>query len=147
MAPSRTEPSAAAATGRWQRVATPALTIGGLAVATLALRVRDPHDQYSWGLCPSAALGFSCPGCGGLRAVNDLTHGDLGAALSSNLLLVVLVPFAIVALGLWVVDRWRGSPPTVPWQPAASATCPQRCSRSSCSPWSAISAFGSWLAP
>ena len=43
-------------------------------------------------MCPSAALGLSCPGCGGLRAVNDLTHGDLGAAASSNLLLVVADP-------------------------------------------------------
>jgi Protein of unknown function (DUF2752) len=116
MAPSRTEPSAAAAVGRRQRVAAPALTIGGLAAATLALHVRDPHDSYSWGICPSAALGFSCPGCGGLRAVNDLTHGDVGAALSSNLLLVVAIPFAVVALGLWAADRWRGAPPTIQWR-------------------------------
>jgi len=115
MAPSRTESSAAAALGRRQRVAAPVLAIGGLAVATLALHVRDPHDQYSWGLCPSAALGLSCPGCGGLRAVNDLTHGDLGAAASSNLLLVVAMPFAVVALALWAVDSWRGTPPTIPW--------------------------------
>jgi hypothetical protein len=115
MALSRTDPSAAIA-GRWERVAAPALTIGGLAAATLALHVRDPHEQYSWGLCPSAALGFWCPGCGGLRAVNDLTHGDVGAALSSNLLLVLAIPFAVLALGLWTVDRWRGTPPTIPWQ-------------------------------
>jgi hypothetical protein len=119
MGPSRTEPHAAgpplAAAGRWQRVAAPALTIGGLAAATLALHVRDPHEKYSWGLCPSAALGFACPGCGGLRAVNDLTHGDVGAALSSNLLLVVVMPFAVVALGLWAADRWRGTPSTIPW--------------------------------
>jgi len=114
MAPSRTEPTAAAAVGRRQRMVAPAVTIGGLAVATLALHLRDPHDKYSWGLCPSAALGFSCPGCGGLRAVNDLTHGDVGAALSSNLLLVVAIPFAVVALGLWAADRWRGTPATVP---------------------------------
>jgi hypothetical protein len=108
MALSRTDPSAAAIASRWQRVAAPALTIGGLAAATLALHVRDPHVKYSWGLCPSAALGFSCPGCGGLRAVNDLTHGDVGAALSSNLLVTALVPVAAVLLGLWAVDRWRG---------------------------------------
>lgn len=115
MALSRTDPTAAATASRWERVAAPALTIGGLAAATLALHVRDPHEQYSWGLCPSAALGFWCPGCGGLRAVNDLTNGDVGAALSSNLLLVVAMPFAVVALGLWTADRWRGVPSTVPW--------------------------------
>lgn len=115
MALSRTDPTAAATASRWERVAAPALTIGGLAAATVALHVRDPHEQYSWGLCPSAALGFWCPGCGGLRAVNDLTNGQVGAALSSNLLLVVAMPFAIVALALWAADRWRGVPSTIPW--------------------------------
>lgn len=86
----------------------PTATIGGLAMATVALRVRDPHEQGSWGFCPSAALGFYCPGCGGLRAVNDLTHGDVGAALSSNLLLVVLMPVIIALIASWTVDRWRG---------------------------------------
>ena len=118
MALSRTDPTAAqaATASRWQRVAAPAFTIGGLALATVALHVRDPHDQNSWGLCPSAALGFSCPGCGGLRAVNDLTHGDVGAALSSNLLLVVAMPLAVLALALWTLDRWRGTAPTIPWR-------------------------------
>jgi hypothetical protein len=86
----------------------PTATIGGLALATLALHVRDPHQHGSWGLCPSAVMGFYCPGCGGLRAVNDLTNGDVGAALSSNLLVTLLIPVAIVLLCLWVVDSWRG---------------------------------------
>jgi len=90
------------------RMLAPALTIGGLALATLALHVRDPHQHGSWGLCPSAALGVYCPGCGGLRAVNDLTNGDLGAAASSNLLLVALLPLAVFLLGRWAVDRWTG---------------------------------------
>ena len=93
---------------RWELVRAPVLTIGGLAAATLALYVRDPHQQGAWGICPSAALGIYCPGCGGLRAVNDLTHGDVGAALSSNLLVTVLLPFACVALAWWAVDRARG---------------------------------------
>ena len=95
---------------RWQRVAAPVATTVGLGLLTAALHVRDPHNDYSWGLCPSAALGFWCPGCGGLRAVNDLTHGDVAAAASSNLLLVIAIPFAVVALGLWTLDRWRGVP-------------------------------------
>lgn len=93
---------------RWERVRPPVLVIGGLAAATLALRLRDPHAQGSWGLCPSASLGIYCPGCGGLRAVNDLTYADLGAAASSNLLLVVLMPAVIVLLALWAADRWAG---------------------------------------
>ena len=65
---------------RWGRMRAPLVTIGGLAAATVALHFRDPHVQGSWGFCPSAAMGFYCPGCGGLRAVNDLTNGEVGAA-------------------------------------------------------------------
>jgi hypothetical protein len=93
----------------------PGLTIGGLALTTLALHLRDPHQHGSWGLCPSAAMGIYCPGCGGLRAVNDLTHGDVGAALSSNILVVLLIPVAVVLLGVWATDRWRGRSRHVSW--------------------------------
>src|SRR4051794_32581230 len=83
---------------RWQRLAGPAVTLGGLALATLALHVRDPHQSGSWGYCPSAAMGIYCPGCGGLRAVNDLTDGHVGAAASSNLLLIALMPLLMFML-------------------------------------------------
>ncbi len=101
------------------RVVAPAAVIGGLAMATLALRLRDPHQNGSWGLCPSAQLGFWCPGCGGLRAVNDLTHGQLDAAFSSNVLVVTLMPLAVFLLARWTLDSWRGvrrepSPRTTP---------------------------------
>jgi len=94
----------------------PTATLGGLAIATLAVHLRDPHEKGSWGFCPSAALGFYCPGCGGLRAVNDLTNGDLGAAASSNLVLVVLLPFVVVALVVWTLDRWQGRTRQPPWR-------------------------------
>ena len=107
MAPPSAQATAVPPT-RLRRMVAPAATAGGLAIATLSVHLRDPHEKGSWGFCPSAALGFYCPGCGGLRAVNALTNGDLGAAASSNLVLVVLLPLAIVALGVWALDRWRG---------------------------------------
>ena len=91
-----------------RRVMAPAATIGGLALATLALHLRDPHESGSWGLCPSAALGFWCPGCGGLRGVNDLTDLRFADALSSNLLLVVVIPVVVFLLGRWALDSWTG---------------------------------------
>ena len=93
----------------------PATTIGALALATVALHLRDPHGSGTWGYCPSALLGFYCPGCGGLRAVNDLTNGDLGGALSSNLLVTLLIPVAALLLALWALDRWRGQTRRIPW--------------------------------
>jgi uncharacterized protein DUF2752 len=80
----------------------------GLAAAAL-LHLRDPHDAGSYGYCPFLALtGRPCPGCGGLRAVNDLTHGDVMGAVSSNVLAVALVGVVGVAWLLWAVRSWRG---------------------------------------
>ena len=103
-------PAAARTTpGRLRRVAVPAATFGGLAITTAALHLRDPHIDGSWGLCPSEAFfGIYCPGCGGLRAVNDLTHGDLGSAASSNLLFFVSIPLVVFLLARWGYDAWRG---------------------------------------
>lgn len=80
----------------------------GLAAAGL-LHFHDPHSSGAYGFCPFLLItGRPCPGCGGLRAVNDLTRFDLSAAVSSNVLAVGLVGALAVAYGLWVVRRWRG---------------------------------------
>lgn len=80
----------------------------GLGAAVL-LHLHDPHSSGSYGFCPFLALtGRPCPGCGGLRAVNDLTRGDFVAAVSSNVLAVAAVGVLSVAWVLWVVRRMRG---------------------------------------
>lgn len=95
---------------RRERLRAPLVTIGALAAATLALHLRDPHERGSWGVCPLSLLGIYCPGCGGLRAVNDLTDGDVRAAASSNVLVTVGIPVAVAALALWFLRAWRGVP-------------------------------------
>lgn len=94
------------------------LLAGGVLALSVALHLRDPHESGSWGFCPWLLLtGTHCPGCGGLRAVNNLTHGDLAAAVSSNALFVGCAPLAV---GLWVRSlrqRWRGV--RQPWPPGA----------------------------
>lgn len=81
----------------------PAATAGVVLAWTAALRLRDPHVAGSWGTCPFLALtGLPCPVCGGLRAVNDLTHGDVLAAVGSNLLVVAVLPVALVWWGMWL---------------------------------------------
>jgi len=94
---------------RSERIRGPLLTAATIGAATLALHVRDPHVTHSWGVCPLYALtGIYCPGCGGLRGVNDLTDGHLGQAASSNLLLVLAIPVALVAFGRWSYGAWTG---------------------------------------
>ena len=100
--------------GRLQRLAPPLAAGAVAALGTVALHVRDPHSSGSWGYCPTALLGFSCPFCGSLRAVNDLTHLDLAAAASSNLLLVVAAPLVVAFWARRVVACWRGGAAMTP---------------------------------
>ena len=79
----------------------------------------DPNVAGHYPTCPFLALtGLYCPGCGALRVVHALGHGDLMAALASN-------PFAVVALGylavtwvLWLKRTVTGGRPrwlAPPW--------------------------------
>ena len=102
-------PSRAGHRTRWDRIKGPTLLAGAVLGASVLLHLRDPHQGGSWGYCPWLMLtGTYCPGCGGLRAVNDLTDGDVAAAASSNLLFVVSIPFLVLAWGRTMVDRWWG---------------------------------------
>ena len=93
---------------RLRRIRAPMLVAGVVLVASVLLHVRDPHQSGSWGLCPWLVLtGSYCPGCGGLRAVNGLTRGDVAAAASSNLLLLASLPLVVGWWARWVLVRWQ----------------------------------------
>jgi Protein of unknown function (DUF2752) len=92
-----------------RRLAAPAGSAFAAAVAVTLLAVRDPHTSGSYGHCPFLAVtGLPCPLCGGLRAVADLAHGQVRAALLSNALVVVLVIGSAVVWTGWTVRRGRG---------------------------------------
>lgn len=74
----------------------------------MLLHFRDPHQSGSYGFCPFLLVtGQPCPGCGGLRAMNNLTHGDVIGALSSNAMAVVLLAVMSVAGTIWFYKRLR----------------------------------------
>jgi hypothetical protein len=46
--------------------------------------------------------GLACPGCGSLRAVHNLLHGEFAAAFRLNPLMMVLLP---AVAGMWLARR------------------------------------------
>jgi hypothetical protein len=46
--------------------------------------------------------GLACPGCGSLRAVHNLLHGEFAAAFRLNPLMMVLLP---AVAGMWIARR------------------------------------------
>lgn len=95
---------------RRRALATPVGVAAVAVTAAAVLHFRDPHSAGSYGVCPMYALtGLWCPACGGLRAVNDLTNLDVGAAVSSNVLIVPFVAVLVIAWIGWTVRRWKGT--------------------------------------
>jgi hypothetical protein len=92
----------------------PPLGVAALAAAAVAVvAVVDPNEPGHYPTCPVLALtGRLCPGCGSLRAVHAMTHGDLGAAVGLNVLAVLAVLPLLVIWVRWLRRSWTGSPRT-----------------------------------
>lgn len=84
------------------------LFLGGLA-GLVWLFVVDPSDVGGVPGCPfHAATGLYCPGCGTLRCLHTLLHGDVATAVGYNALTVLLLPFLLIAwlsAGTVALDR------------------------------------------
>ncbi|NIM07518.1 MAG: DUF2752 domain-containing protein, partial [Armatimonadetes bacterium] len=71
----------------------------GLAVAMVFLYKFNPAGTSFYPPCPFNMLsGLYCPGCGSLRALHQLSHGHLLAALYLNPLMVIALPFIVYGL-------------------------------------------------
>ncbi|MBB6474477.1 DUF2752 domain-containing protein [Sphaerisporangium rubeum] len=94
----------------WSRVAP--LGVAAPAAAGVAyVGAVDPGVPGHYPPCPLLWLtGLYCPGCGGLRALHALTHGDVVAAAGLNPLLLVTIPVVAVVWSVWAVRAWRGRP-------------------------------------
>src|ERR1700743_2651601 len=68
-----------------------------------AIWVGDPTTPHGpLPVCPTKALlGIDCPGCGTLRMLYSLMHGDVLAAARFNALGLVAVMLLIWAYGVW----------------------------------------------
>ena len=64
--------------------------------ALAALYLLDPAQAGLFPPCPLRYLtGWYCPGCGSLRAMHQLLHGNLAAAWALNPMMLLLLPFMI----------------------------------------------------
>ncbi len=83
------------------------LGLGAASVA--ALWVIDPFNSRWLPPCAFRALtGLYCPGCGSTRALYCLVHGEVGAALRFNPLLIVALPFLTYAVVAPLAERHLG---------------------------------------
>ena len=87
--------------------------VGIAVVVIIMLRFFDPATSGVFPPCPLRYLtGWYCPGCGSLRALHQLLHGNLQTAWAMNPLTILFLPF--VAYGLCshalATIRGRGLP-------------------------------------
>lgn len=70
---------------------------------------RNPEQPGHYPICPFHAMtGLWCPGCGSLRAMHALAHGDLGTALHRNVLLVASLPVLAYGWFHWLRNSLDG---------------------------------------
>nr|WP_244501059.1 DUF2752 domain-containing protein [Streptomyces sp. TP-A0874] len=96
----------------------PAAALAGVAAAVGYVGAVDPHQPGHYPVCPLFRwTGVLCPGCGGLRSVHSLAHGDLTAALGANAPVVAGCAAFLCVWALWVGRAARGRPMSLPLRP------------------------------
>jgi hypothetical protein len=79
---------------------------------TLLLFLVDPAASRVFPPCPLHVItGLYCPGCGSLRALHQLLHGNIAGALALNPLMVLSLP----VLALLVFRRSWSYKAYLPW--------------------------------
>lgn len=89
--------------GRWIWLA---LGFALLAVLAVLFSFNPAHHSFYPFCAFHRVTGWQCPGCGGLRAVHHLLHGEVVTAFRFNQLVVLAAPFAV----WFAVRRWLRGP-------------------------------------
>jgi Protein of unknown function (DUF2752) len=103
------------------------IAAAGLAGASMLLRF-SPQEYSFYPRCPFYALtGHYCPGCGATRAIAELLHGHVAAALHFNAAVTLLLPMLLWYFGTmyWTaMQDNRVEWPQVPqWSWRAALAC------------------------
>ena len=99
----------------------------GLAAGAILYRF-SPQEHAFYPRCPFFALTHSyCPGCGATRALAELLHGHLGAAMHFNAAFTLLLPFMLGYLAIVYCGALRDNRiewPSIPaWSWKLGLTC------------------------
>ena len=91
--------------------------LAGAGIASIAgIAVLFFFDPATAGFYPpclfKTMFGAPCPGCGSLRAMHQLLHGNVAAAWSLNPTLMIVGPLA-AAIGLFAFLRRLSSSPRI----------------------------------
>ena len=96
---------------RYGALRLPLLAAASAAAVLTTVGVVDPNQPGHYPTCPFLAVtGYWCPGCGSLRALHALAHGDVVTALARNPLTVVATAGLLVGYVVWVRRLWQGRP-------------------------------------
>lgn len=88
----------------------PLMVAAGTTLVCAAIWVGDPTTPHGpLPVCPTKALlGIDCPGCGSLRMLYSLMHGNLLAAARFNALALVAIALLLWAFAAWTYGRVEG---------------------------------------
>jgi len=78
-------------------------------VCLAALYLANPGRSPLFPPCPFHKFtGLYCPGCGSLRALHHLLHGDVAGAMAMNALMVLSLPVlgAFLVRPAWTRKPW-----------------------------------------
>jgi hypothetical protein len=90
------------------------LALFALVAGAIVLFLFNPSQHAFYPFCIFyRTTGLLCPGCGSLRALHQLLHGNLAAALHLNALLVLCLPPAGWFAGDLVIRKLRNQAATL----------------------------------
>lgn len=95
---------------RVRAIVPPAMVALGACAGCAVIAWANPTEPGNpLPVCPTKlVLGIDCPGCGSLRMIYSVMHGNLAAAAHYNAVSLVVLPLLLLALVTWTIGRWRG---------------------------------------
>ncbi|MDR0961253.1 MAG: DUF2752 domain-containing protein [Mediterranea sp.] len=77
-----------------------------IALLVWLYKTYNPVGHALFPKCPFKLLtGFECPGCGSQRTIHYLLNGQIGNAIAANALLVLSIPYLLIAILLYYIPK------------------------------------------